>query len=111
MHLPETRALPRPSLLFSFVQEGGGGERSDRTHVELGRLLAAAGGYRVLTSDGTHVGWLDHVRYERHVDRPDEIVVRSRRLLARRRRVLPFSAVAEVRRRQRTVVLRRIRTQ
>jgi len=88
------------------VQEGGGNEQSDRTQAELGRLLTDAGGYRVLASDGTHVGWLDHVRYERHVDHPDEIVVRSRRLLARRRRVLPFGAVAEVRRRERTVVLR-----
>jgi hypothetical protein len=88
------------------VQEGDGGERSDRRQADLGRLLAVAEGYRVLASDGTHLGWLDHVRYERHVDHPDEIVVRSRRLLARRRRVLPFSAVAEVRRRDMTVVLR-----
>jgi hypothetical protein len=98
-----------PSLLFSSVQEGGGderGERSDRTQAELGRLLAAAEGYRVVAGDGTHLGWLDHVRYERHADHPDEIVIRSRRLLARRRCVLPFSAVAEVRRRERTVVLR-----
>jgi hypothetical protein len=74
--------------------------------VELRRLLtaAAAGGYRVLASDGTQAGWLDHLRYERHADHPDEIVVRSRRLLARRRRVLPFGAVAKVRRRERTVV-------
>jgi len=93
------------------VQEGGGGERSDRTQAELGRLLTVAGGYRVLASDATHVGWLDHVRYERHADHPDEVVVRSRRLLARRRRVLPFSAVAEVRRRERTVVLRGTRTE
>jgi hypothetical protein len=98
--------LPAPSLLFSALQEGGGNEQSDRTSAELGRLLTDAGGYRVLASDGTHLGWLDHVRYERHVDHPDEIVVRSRRLLARRRRVLPFGAVGEVRRRERTVVLR-----
>jgi hypothetical protein len=97
-----------PSLLFSSVQGAGGNERSERsqrTQAELGRLLAAAEGYRVLASDGTHVGWLDHVRYERHADHPDEIVVRSRRLLARRQRALSFSAVAEVRRRDRTVVL------
>jgi len=50
----------------------------------------------VLASDGTYFGWLDHVRYARHADHPDEIIVRGRRLLARRRRVLPFSAVAEV---------------
>jgi len=93
------------------VQEGGGSEPSYRTQAELGRLLAVAEGYRVLASDGTHVGWLDHLRYERHVDHPDEIVVRSRRLLARRRRVLPFSAVADVRRRERTVLLRGTRTQ
>ncbi len=111
MHLPETKALPRPSLFFSSVQEGGWGERSDRTQADLGRLLAVAGGYRVLASDGTHVGWLDHVRYERHIDHPDEIVVRRRGLLARRRRVLPFSAVADVRRRERTVVVRGIRTE
>ena len=89
------------------MQEGGGderSERSDRTQAELGRLLAAAEGYRVVAGDGTHLGWLDHVRYERHADHPDEIVIR--RLLARRRRVLPFSAVAEVRRRERAVVLR-----
>jgi hypothetical protein len=85
-------------------------ERSDRTQAELGRLLAAAGGYRVLASDGTHLGWLDHIRYERHADHPDEVVVRSRRLLARRRRVLPFGAVADVRQRERAVVLRGTRS-
>ena len=93
------------------MQEGGGGERSDRTQAELGRLLTAAAGYRVLASDGTHLGWLDHVRYERHADHPDEIIVSSRRLLARRRRVLPFSAVAEVKQRERTVVVRGTRTE
>jgi hypothetical protein len=93
------------------VQEGGGGERSDRTQAEHGRLLAVAGGYRVLASDGTHLGWLDHVRYERHADHPDEIIVRGRRLLARRRRVLPFTAVAEVRPRDSTVVVRGTRTE
>jgi hypothetical protein len=96
---------------LSSVQEGGGGEWSDKAQAERGRLLAVAGGYRVLSSDGTHLGWLDHVRYERHADRPDEVVVRSRRLLARRRRVFPFSAVAEVRRGERTVVLRGTRTE
>ena len=88
------------------MQEDGGGQRSDRTQAELGRLLTAAAGYRVLASDGTQLGWLDHVRYERHADHPDEIIVRSRRLLARRRRVLPFGAVAEVRQRDSTVVVR-----
>jgi len=104
--LPEKRTCRnRLSTLSSVQVEGGGGEQSDRTRADLGRLLAAAGGYRVLASDGTHLRWLDHVRYERHADHPDEVVVRSRRLLARRRRVFPFRAVAEVRRGERTVVL------
>jgi hypothetical protein len=95
-----------------LVRAGGAGnERSDMAEAELGRLLAAAGGYRVFASDGTHLGWLDHVRYERHADRPDEVVVCSRRLLAKRRRVFPFSSVAEVRRGERTVVLRGTRTE
>jgi hypothetical protein len=96
------------------VQEGGGDERgvrSDKSQAELGRLLAVAGGYRVLASDGTFLGWLDHVRYERYTNHPDEIIVRGRRLLARRRRVLPFSAVADVRQPGRTVVVRGTRTE
>lgn len=43
--------LPEQSPLLSSVQEGGGGERSDRTQAELGRLLTLAAGYRVLASD------------------------------------------------------------
>ncbi len=96
------------------MQEGGDDERSvrsEKSQAELGRLLTVAGGYRVLASDGTHLGWLDHVRYVRHADHPDEIIVRGRRLLARRRRVLPFSAVAEVRQRDSTVVVRGTRTE
>jgi hypothetical protein len=81
-------------------------EQSMRAQAELGRLLAGAGGYRVLASDGTPVGWLDHVRYERHADHPDEIVVRKHALVAKRRRALPFSAVAAVSLRQQKVVLR-----
>jgi hypothetical protein len=68
-------------------------------------LLAAAEGYRVVAGDGAHLGWLDHVRYERHADHPDEIVVRRRGLLPRRRAV-PFSAVEAVRPRERSVVVR-----
>ena len=91
------------------VRRGVGNERAEqdlRRRAELGRLLAAAEGYRVVTSDGAHLGWLDHVRYERHADHPDEIVVRRRGLLPSRRRVVPFSAVQEVRPRERAVVLR-----
>jgi hypothetical protein len=91
------------------VREGVGDERAEqglRRQAELGRLLAAAEGYQVVTGDGARLGWLDHVRYERHADRPDEIGVRRRGLLPRRRRAVPFAAVEAVRPRERTVVLR-----
>lgn len=106
------RDPPSPPLAFASVPEGSGNEsteRSLRTRAELGRFLAAAKGYRVLAGDGTHVGWLDQVRYERHADHPDEIVVRSRSLLRSRRRALPFDTVKEVGPRERTVVLRTTR--
>ena len=45
-------------------------------------------------------------RYEQHADHPDEIVVRRRGLLLKRRRGFPFSGVETVRPRERTVVLR-----
>jgi hypothetical protein len=61
MHLPE-RSLPEPLLLFSSVQEVAGTSNATGRGAELGRLLTEAGGYRVLASDGTHAGWLDHVR-------------------------------------------------
>jgi hypothetical protein len=80
-------------------------EQSLRRQTELGRLLAAAKGYRVLASDGTHLGWVDRVRYERHADHPDEVVIRRRGLLPKRRRALPFSAVEAVEPRERAVVL------
>jgi hypothetical protein len=91
------------------VRQGVGDEADEqslRRRAELGRLLAAAEGYRVVAGDGGQLGWLDHVRYERHADHPDEIVVRRRGLLLRRRRAIPFSAIETVRARERTVVLR-----
>ncbi len=102
-------AEPGSELRFSPVDQGIGDqgvEQSLRRQAELGRLLSAAAGYRVVGGDGTHVGWLDHVRYEQHADHPDEIVVRRRGLLLKRRRVFPFSGVETVRPRERTVVLR-----
>lgn len=103
-------AEPGSELRFSPVDQGIGdqdAEQSLRRQAELGRLLSAAAGYRVVTSDGsTHVGWLDHVRYEQHADHPDEIIVRRRGLFLRRRRAFPFSDVETVRPSERTVVLR-----
>jgi len=91
------------------VVQGSGDEsveQSLKRQAELGRLLAAAEGYRVVASDGTQLGWVDHVRYQRHADHPDEIIVRRRGLRRRRRRALPFSAVEAVRPRESTVILR-----
>jgi len=62
--------------------------REDPPHGEaarLGRLLASASGYDVLSSEGRSIGHLEHVRYRLHTDHPDEIVIRrltwTRRLL------------------------------
>lgn len=82
------------------------GEQSLRRQAELGRLLSAATGYRVEAVDGTHLGSLDHVRYEQHADHPDEIVVLRRGRLLRRLSAFPFSHIEAVRPKERTVVLR-----
>jgi hypothetical protein len=83
---------------------GASTENQLRERGELGRLLASAEAYLVLDEEGRPYGRLDHVRYERHADYPDEIVVR--RGLFRQRRVLPFEAVAAVDRKNKTVQLR-----
>jgi hypothetical protein len=91
------------------VRQGVGDESGERDlgrRAELGRLLAGAEGYRVVAGDGAHLGWIDHVRYERHADHPDEIVVRRRGLLPWRRHAVPFSAVEAMRPGERAVVLR-----
>ena len=81
-------------------------DRNPKERAELGRRLAASAGYLVLGSDGRHVGVVDHVRYEQHADHPDEIVVRRRNVLVRRRRAIPFDSVRAVDQRERTVTLR-----
>jgi hypothetical protein len=99
-------------LAFPSVPEGSRDESTagnNRTKSELGRLLAAAEGYRVFAS-GKPIGWVDHVRYERHADHPDEIIVRSRGLLGARRRAVAFEGVGEVRPSERIVVVRTTRS-
>jgi hypothetical protein len=106
------RQLPErgSELRFPPVDQGIGDEEAQQSlkrQSELGRLLSAATGYRVVADDDTFVGWLDHVRYEQYADRPDElVVVRRRGLLLKRARAFPFSRVEAVRPRERTVVLR-----
>jgi hypothetical protein len=62
----------------------------------LGARLADAEGFQVVALDGRVVGEVEHVRYERHTDHPDEIVISRRFLLWRRRGVIPFDAVGDV---------------
>ena len=76
-----------------------------REQAELGRLLSAAVGYRVLSGEGHELGLLEHVRYRQHADHPDELVLR-RRLFWRRPVVVPFAAVAAVDPANRTIMLR-----
>jgi hypothetical protein len=85
------------------VQESSA--RSLRGQAELGRLLAAAAGYLVLASDGRQAGQVDHIRYERHSDHPDKIIIRRGRMLWKRRCALPFDAVQAVNPTDDTVVL------
>ncbi len=74
---------------------------------ELGRLLAAANGYAVVDAGGRQVGRVDRVRYERHTDRPDEVVVR-RGWLRKRELVVSLEAIEAVDRATGTIRLRRL---
>jgi hypothetical protein len=69
---------------------------SHRHAARLGARLADAEGFHVVGLDGRNVGVVDHVRYKRHADHPDEIVVSHRFILWRRQMVVPFEAVGNV---------------
>ena len=99
--------LSRPDYALPVMAQGSdeSGEQR-RLRAALGRGLAGAEGFRVVGSGGERVGWLDHVRYERHADYPDVLVVRRRGLLSGRRRLIPFGAVEAVRPEERTVIVR-----
>ena len=64
------RGAPTGTVITLFRAGGWRRRPEQQDQAELGRLLTAAAGYRVLARDGTHLGWLDHIRYERHADRP-----------------------------------------
>ena len=80
-------------------------ETAVQSTIELGRLLAAAQGYKVFAHDGAPLGALERIRYQQQISHPDEIVVCGRGPF-RRRRTFPFDAVGTVSARERTVVLR-----
>ena len=46
--------------------------------------------------DGRDVGVLDHMRYERHMDHPDEVVIRRRVFLWDRYATVSFDEVSNV---------------
>jgi hypothetical protein len=50
----------------------------------------------VIALDGRDVGEVEHVRYKRHADHPDEIVIKRRILLRQRRGVVGFDEVSAV---------------
>ena len=92
------------------MTDGGAREAEGRGASKLGRLLASAEGYQVLSSDGHYVGVVEHLRYQAHTDRPDEIVIARRNFLWKRRRTVAFDHVEAVRPADATVVLRIDRT-
>lgn len=81
-------------------------QASEQTANELGRLLAGAQGYTVYTHDGVLLGALERVRYETQVSRPDDIVVRGRGLVRRRRSTVPFESIYAVSPHEGKVMLR-----
>jgi hypothetical protein len=50
----------------------------------------------VIALDGRDVGEVEHVRYKRHADHPDEIVIKRRVLLRQRLGVVAFDKVSNV---------------
>lgn len=50
----------------------------------------------MIALDGRDVGVLDHVRYERHMDHPDEVVIRRRVFLWDRYATVSFDEVSNV---------------
>jgi hypothetical protein len=75
---------------------GGSTERERQDIIRLGARLADSEGFRVIALDGRDVGALDHVRYARHMDHPDEVVIKRRVFLWDRRATVSFEDVANV---------------
>ncbi len=80
--------------------------RSLRDASRVGYHLSQSHGYRVITRDERSLGMIERLRYERHAEYPEEIVIRSGRLFWKRIRHVPFDAVESVDTRQRLVRLR-----
>ena len=79
--------------------------RSIRDAGLLGYHLTFAHGFRVVTVEGSELGVLESLRYERYAEFPDQIVVRRGRL-RKRRFELGFELVESVDARARLVRVR-----
>ena len=79
--------------------------RTLRDAALLGYHLTFAQGFRVVDLEGDELGVLDSLRYERHAEFPEEIVVRTG-WLRRRRHTIPFARVDSVDTRSQTVKIR-----
>jgi hypothetical protein len=91
----------------AFAGRGAERELSVAEAARLGRLLAASQGYQVRSREGQRLGLVDHIRYERHSDHPDEVVVRRPyALLFKPRFAIRFQEVERIDPRERTVTLR-----
>ena len=78
---------------------GGSGvdtEREREDVIRLGARLAHAEGFHVIALDGRDVGEVEHVRYERYADHPDDVVIKRRILLRHRRGIVRFDEVSAV---------------
>ena len=105
---PEPPSDDRPVRLFAWPsgKATGAKPRSLRDASRVGYHLSQSHGYRVVTRDDESLGVIERLRYERHAEYPEEIVIRSGRLFWKRNRHIPFDAVESVDTRQRLVRLR-----
>jgi hypothetical protein len=75
---------------------GGATQRERADNVRLGARLANSEDFRVVALDGREVGVLENVRYEKHMDHPDDVLVRRRFLIWDRYVTVSFEDVANV---------------
>jgi hypothetical protein len=80
----------------TLTLEGGVAERERQDIVRLGARLANSEDFRVVTLDGREIGVLENVRYEKHTDHPDDVLIRRRYLLWDRYATVAFEHVANV---------------
>ena len=76
--------------------EGGATDHERKDIARLGARLANSEGFRVVALDGREIGVLENVRYEKHTDHPDDVLIRRRYVLWDRYATVTFDQVANV---------------